>query len=393
MNDCITFIGFASANIQQKFILAKLLQKKFEKIIFVPMNLHLKLLFATFFALWASVAVAQLHIAEPSHDFGTIAEEGGAVEHTFLARNNTAEPIVILSASVSCGCTKAEFSRKPILPDSTAEIKVRFLPMNYPGTFARKVLLVTSAGAKQELLVKGFVTPRKRSIEERYPIELGGGVRIATNAHNFAFVEHGKGAQSTFEVVNTSQRSVSLAVECDNPSLRFSLPAMLAPSQEATINFGYFLAENSTKYGTLRDKAYLLIDGKRAEYPLMVSGVAIDSRDEYADNVEPSIVISKNFIKFGTINSASRTQARELFIENTGEEPLRIRALESERGFFSVKMEGEATIAKGEKRILTIKIEPSALPYGAVVDRLLIVSNAPQQPLCKVRISAIVERE
>ena len=125
----------------------------------------------------------------------------------------------------------------------------------------------------------------------------------------------------------------------------------------------------------------------------MVSGVAIDSRDEYADNVEPSIVISKNFIKFGTINSASRTQARELFIENTGEEPLRIRALESERGFFSVKMEGKASIAKGEKRILTIKIEPSALPFGAVVDRLLIVSNAPQQPLCKVRISAIVERE
>ena len=393
MNDCITFIGFASANIRQKFILPKLLQKKFEKIIFVPMKSHLNLIFLLVALLFIGRATAQLHFAEPTHDFGTIAEEGGAVEHTFIARNTSTQPIVVVSTSVSCGCTKTEFSRKPILPDSTIAIKVIFSPMNYPGTFSRKVVVITSEGvAPQQLLVKGYVTPRKRSIEERYPIELGKGLRIATNAHNFAFVEHGKAAQSTFEVVNTSKQRLSLAVECSNPSLRFSLPASLAPSEEATINFGYHLAENSTKYGTLRDKAYLLIDGEQAKYPLMVSGVAIDSRDEYADNVEPSIAISKNFIKFGTINSTAPTQSQGLFIENNGESPLIIRAIESERGLFQAKIEGATTIHKGEKRFLTVKIEPSSLPFGAVVDRLLIISNAPRQPLCKVRISAIVER-
>ena len=345
------------------------------------------------FAMSAGRATAQLHFEEPAHDFGTIAEEGGAVEHTFMAKNSSKQPIVIVSTSVSCGCTKTEFLRKPILPDSTVAVKVIFSPMNYPGAFARKVVVVTSEGiAPQQLLIKGHVTPRPKSIEERYPIVLGGGIRIATNAHHFAYIEHDKRTQSTFDIVNTSKRSVTLNIECHNPQLHFSLPRSLAPGEEATINFGYSLPSGCNIYGTLSDKAYLTIDGVAAQYPLIVGGVAIDSRNDYADNIEPSIAISKNFIKFGTINSTAPTQSQGLFIENNGESPLIIRAIESERGLFQAKIEGATTIHKGEKRFLTVKIEPSSLPFGAVVDRLLIISNAPRQPLCKVRISAIVER-
>ena len=392
----ITYCGFASANIRQKFILAKLLQKKIEKIIFVPMKLSFGRHFFTIFllvVLSAGVAKGQLHIANAEHNFGTIAEEGGSVEHTFVARNTSSQPLVLVSTRVSCGCTTTEFSRKPIMPDSTISIKVIFSPMNYPGTFARKVVLVTSEGAaEQQLLVRGYVTPRKKSVEERYPLVLGGGVRIATNAHDFVYVEHGKSVQSSFQIVNTSPRSVSLAIEGGGEHIRFDVPSKVAPSAEVEVKFGYSLPRDCGIYGTIADKAYLIIDGKRSAYPLMVRGVAIDSRDEYADNVEPSIVISKKFIKFGTINSTSATKSQTLYITNEGEEPLIIRALESERGLFTVKIDGSMTIRKGEKRVLTINIDPSKLPFGTMVDRLLVVSNAPQQPVCKVRISAIVEQ-
>ena len=123
-----------------------------------------------------------------------------------------------------------------------------------------------------------------------------------------------------------------------------------------------------------------------------MSGVAIDSRDEYADNIEPSIVISKNFIKFGAVNSTSAPQVQMLSIENCGESPLIIRTLEFDQGLFTAEIEGDTTIRKGEKRVLTLKITPSSLPYGAVVDKLNIVSNAPSRPLYTIRVSAIVER-
>ena len=352
-----------------------------------------KAIFALALSLSTGVVFAQLHIEQPSHDFGTIAEEDGPVEHTFVVRNTSAKPVVIVSTAVSCGCTKTEFSRKPIMPDSTSTVKVIFNPLNYPGVFARKVAIVTAEGVlPQQLLVKGEVTPRPKSIAERYPIELGEGIRIATNAHHFTFVEHGKSVQSTFEIVNTSSRQVTLAVENPNPLLHFVTPASLAPSEEATLNFGYSLTESSTLYGTMRDKVYLTLNGKKAEYPLIVSGVAIDSRDEYADNIEPSIVISKNFIKFGAVNSTSAPQVQMLSIENCGESPLIIRTLEFDQGLFTAEIEGDTTIRKGEKRVLTLKITPSSLPYGAVVDKLNIVSNAPSRPLYTIRVSAIVER-
>ncbi len=357
------------------------------------MNSTLKTILLLLFAMSAGRATAQLHFEEPTHDFGTIAEEGGVVEHTFTAKNSSKQPIVIVSTSVSCGCTKTEFLRKPILPDSTVAVKVIFSPLNYPGAFARKVVVVTSEGiAPQQLLIKGHVTPRPKSIEERYPIVLGGGIRIATNAHHFAYIEHDKRTQSTFDIVNTSKRRVTLNIECHNPLLHFSLPRSLAPGEEATINFGYSLPSGCNIYGTLSDKAYLTIDGVAAQYPLIVGGVAIDSRNDYADNVEPSIAVSKNFIKFGALNSTSPTQSQGLFIENTGEEPLIIRALELERESFSVRIDGASTIAKGEKRFLTIEAHPSKLPYGAVVDKLRIVSNDPTHPMTTIRISAVVER-
>ena len=118
------------------------------------------------FTLIYGVAGAQIKFFEISHDFGEIAEDCGSVEHVFAFRNTSAKPVVIVSTHSSCGCTKAEFSRKPVMPDSTATIKVVFNPMNYPGVFARKITIVTDEGAlKERLLVTGKVMPRKKSVD------------------------------------------------------------------------------------------------------------------------------------------------------------------------------------------------------------------------------------
>ena len=85
------------------------------------------------FTLFYGDVSAQIKFFEISHDFGEIAEDGGKVEHIFRFRNALKKPVVLLSAMSSCGCTKAEFSRKPVMPDSVATIKVVFNPINYPG--------------------------------------------------------------------------------------------------------------------------------------------------------------------------------------------------------------------------------------------------------------------
>ena len=353
----------------------------------------LKIAVIALFTLGYGVSEAKIYFEKNFHDFGTIAEDGGLVEHIFKLRNDSDKPLVIVAAHSSCGCTKAEFSRKPIMPDSTASIKVIFNPMNYPGVFARKITIVTNEGALAErLLIKGAVTPRKKSIEEEYPIVMGGGVRTATNAHSFGYIEHGKMEQSTFDIVNTSQRKVSLAIENPYSELEFYCPESVGAGEKVAINFGCLLPEDSSKYGSLSYSVWLVTDGQKSLYPFIINGLAIDSREENANNMAQMIVLSENFIKFGAVKCSSGNVARKIEVRNDGKEPLMIRKLELGNEGFAVALEGDNTIKPREKRVITVAVNPTRLPFGAVVEKLRIVSNDPKMPVYTIRVSAIVER-
>ena len=375
------------------FIPAKLLHKKIKKIIFVPMKRFTNVVVIALFTLIYGVVGAQIKFSELSHDFGVIAEDGGSVEHIFELRNQSSKPIVIVAAHSSCGCTKAEFERKPIMPDSTTNIKVVFNPMNYPGTFARKITIITNEGALEErLLVTGKVTPRKKTIEEQYPILLSNSVRVATNAHSFGYLEHGKMKQSTFDIVNTSQHKVLLSVENPYSELEFYCPTEVAAGEKVAISFGCMLPENSEKYGSLSYSVWLVIDGQKARYPFIINGLAIDSREENANNISQMIAMSENFIKFGAVKCNVAKVAREIEVRNEGNSAIAIRKIELVGNDFSAYLEGCSAIEAGGKRKINVEIYPSQLPFGAVVEKLRIVSNDPKMPVLTIRVSAIVER-
>ena len=375
------------------FIPAKLLHKKIKKIIFAPMKRFYHIVVIALFTLIYGVAGAQIKFSEISHNFGEIAEDGGKVEHIFTFKNISTKPVVVVSTHASCGCTTTEFSRKPVMPDSTSTVKVVFNPMNYPGAFARKITIVTAEGALEErLLITGKVLPRKKSVEEEYPIVMGEGVRVASNAHSFGYLEHGKMKQSAFEVVNSSDKAVSLALENPYSEIEFYLPKELKVGEKIALNFTCLLPENSAKYGTQNYAVWPILNGVRAKYPFIINGVAIDSREENANNPAQMIVLSENFIKFGAVKCNVAEIVRELEVRNEGNRAIEIRKLEISEVGFSADIEGDTTIEAGGVRKIKVGIKPSRLPFGAVVDRLRIVSNDPKMPVLTIRVSAIVEK-
>ena len=328
-------------------------------------------------------------------NFGQIAEEGGAVHHTVRYRNVSAKPVVILAVQSSCGCTTAEFSRKPISPDEEGEIVVHFSPLNQAGRVFRRMVVRTSEGGLEQMItVEGYVVPRQKSLDEQYPIALGAGVRIDTNAHAFGYVEHGKPTRSTFDVVNTSRREVSLALrmEASSGALQIDVPRSLAAGERRSIEFGYELTEGSNLYGTLKDVVRLTINGVESSTPLIINAIAVDSRDAFSDIEEPIGELSDNFIKFGNSNAASESRVRCITLCNKGVSPLAIRKVEAEGGFFEAEVVGSPTIAAGECREVVVRLVPPSGMLGAVSGRLKIVTNAPRRPLMNVRVTAIIER-
>ncbi len=101
---------------------------------------------------------------ETSHDFGTIAEEAGPVTCTFSFVNEGEAPLVIISATAQCGCTRPSFPQKPIAPGKKGEIKVTYNPQGRPGEFVKEVKVKTNDKKHRttKLKISGVVLPYRR---------------------------------------------------------------------------------------------------------------------------------------------------------------------------------------------------------------------------------------
>jgi hypothetical protein len=75
---------------------------------------------------------AVMSFQETEYDFGTI-KEGEVVEHVFKFTNTGRTPLVIESASASCGCTAPDWTKTPVAPGEEGQVKVRFDSRNKPG--------------------------------------------------------------------------------------------------------------------------------------------------------------------------------------------------------------------------------------------------------------------
>jgi len=90
-------------------------------------------------------------------DYGTIEHKAdGAREFTFT--NNGTEPLLIMSAQGSCGCTVPSYPREPIAPGATAVIGVKY-DTNRPGPFTKSITITSNAKEtpSKVLTIKGTV--------------------------------------------------------------------------------------------------------------------------------------------------------------------------------------------------------------------------------------------
>ena len=84
---------------------------------------------------------------EETHDFGNI-QEGEIVEHVFKFKNVGDAPLIISSATASCGCTVPVWPKEPIAVGEEGEIQVRFNSKNKPGIQNKTVTITANTYPK-----------------------------------------------------------------------------------------------------------------------------------------------------------------------------------------------------------------------------------------------------
>lgn len=361
---------------------------------------YINIIFALFFLFFDGKVKAQttlgelLIVEQASWSFGDIAEDGGTVEHTFSFVNNSSKPVVILEVMTGCGCTTASYSRKPILKGERGEVKVVFNPMNMPGRFNKAASVLTSLSS-QPLIFKleGNVIPRKKSVQEEYPFDLGDGVRIAVNYHDFAYVGRGKERVERIGIINTSSRSVALKLLPKQTSglLNVVCPETLRAGERAELIVRYAVDKGSGHYGTLNDVYGFAVNGREARAILSTTAIAVDSYDRTADDISlPRCELSKKIVKFGDTKRGKIVADATAYISNNGENDLIIRAVEWQSEAMKCSLKAGDVIPAGERRELRFTFDSGACEYGVWVDRVKIITNDPVRPMDSIRLTAIV---
>ncbi|HNW97163.1 MAG TPA: DUF1573 domain-containing protein [Bacteroidales bacterium] len=108
------------------------------------------------------------------HDYGAIVK-GSNGNCTFTFKNTGNEPLVLTNVTTSCGCTIAAWTKEPILPGKTGEIKVNYTKTNIVGTISKQITVISNASNGTIVLsIKGSVVEDTSSgvVPEKQPNEL-----------------------------------------------------------------------------------------------------------------------------------------------------------------------------------------------------------------------------
>ena len=114
-----------------------------------------------------SVALAQkpaeIKFDKLTHDFGTFSEKEPVVSCTFSFTNVGESPLIINQAVASCGCTVPEYTKTPIKPGESGEIKVTYNGTGkFPGHFKKSITVRTNGAVEMtRLYIEGEMTEAK----------------------------------------------------------------------------------------------------------------------------------------------------------------------------------------------------------------------------------------
>lgn len=99
------------------------------------------------------------------HDFGVI-PQGTPASFTFTFKNTGKQPLIVTSASASCGCTTPEWSKEPIKKNGKGYVKATYNAASV-GPFTKQVTVMSNGkGGTVYLTIKGevkapdYITPQ-----------------------------------------------------------------------------------------------------------------------------------------------------------------------------------------------------------------------------------------
>ena len=329
-----------------------------------------------------------------SDDFGRIAEDGGKVDLMYRGVNVGDEPLVIINAKSSCGCTRPSYPRGEIAPGDTFCVTAAFDPAFQVGLVTKKITLTTNAEPKSHsLTVKGIVLALPSTVETRFPVGIGD-MRLEKASVNFGDVTRGKTKLVFLDVYNNGSDTIKPAWS-DRPAhlSLSSSPQRLEPLEKGVIAF-YASATSDKHYGLVTDSVTIVAKSSNSAETLKIP-VTAHFVEYFGDMTDrqladaPIARLSDSLISCGQILPNAEGVERFFSVENRGKSTLMIRRIYASSPYVKIRRYKEK-VKSGKSSKITFWIDPDMYsPDAPIVDETItVVTNDPQNPELSVRVTA-----
>lgn len=327
---------------------------------------------------------------ELTYNFGTITEEAGLASHVFVIKNTGGAPLVINRVTASCGCTRPEWSKEPVGPGKSTELKVSYDPTGRPGPFT-KIVSIYSNGKKgsYNVAIKGTVTPRPFRPDFSYPYSIGE-LKIHTKTVLFSSVMPTETEGERVMVINSGKEDLEIRLD-KLPSYLIAeiSPKVLSPGEtgEITLLFDGHLVKKPGRYSLFLN--LIVGEGKKeVKGNIHVSANVVDDFSKLSATAKanaPQIQLSSTLVDFGALPNKGKV-SREFKVTNIGKSRLVIHSISSENELLSIQG-SKREIKPGTTVTYTVQLHPKEIKTK--LETLInIVCNDPNGPVRLIKVTA-----
>ena len=339
-------------------------------------------------SLTIAIAQPQIEFNGKEHDFGTFEEETGPVTHIFTFVNRGNEPLVVTNVRTTCGCTASQYTREPIAPNDSGEIKVTYNPKGRPGRFSKPVYVTTNASTTRETLRITGVVIGSKTRRDINPYHIGD---LSLRSLHIPLFDVPKGHMKTGQLSVRNEGENELIPTFKNIPNHISvemIPPVLHPDEKGIITVRYN-PDAIDDWGFRRDEFEIGFDhGKASKYnTITVSANLLDDFKSWSPEERlhaGHIALSSDIVDFGVIKG-NQVNKQTITITNNGESKLTIHKVTNGNRALKVKPVRN-TINPGKSVKLTIEVDPSAARTNLLNCRVMIISNDPDKPSVPIRV-------
>ena len=327
---------------------------------------------------------------ETTFDFGTADEDGGRISHVYSFRNASRDTVFIAGIRTLCRCTVGEASPRVILPGEKGSIKVTFDPYGYAGEQYKGVTVVTDPKSEYKLTFSVNIIPRKKTVEERYPVAAVSGLRLEKTDFNFLQLSAGQSKSLSLRFANVSGNELHLVAEIPSSGGMFSVecPASVAPYSEGEIVMTYAASGHSV--GFHYDSFFLSVfsGDSTGRIPIEAAVAVTDDFSGLEDSSpRPSMRMGGTYVNAGAIGLSDGVRRISYTMRNEGNAPLTIRDISCPDGLSATIGPG-VSVAPGGFLHFDVILDAGHFPEGSLFKTVRILSDDPSSPVKDLMIAA-----